>query len=236
MQKRIAFKSKWGAAGSIFAICLAFILLDSIVRALMSTMVDETNTYYVLWWLLPGELIAGGGLWFVLRFLPKTQPMHPWRLMNFVWVIICYCFVRFIVAAYAAFLLKWMELPQYANEGVWERMLSVESSWQTLLVSALMLIIVVPIYEEFVFRYVLYRHLRRHIGIALATIISTLFFTVLHLSFDVAKEINIIVFLNIFALGVALALIFEYSKNIWSAILLHVLNNILAVAVIVFLA
>lgn len=80
--------------------------------------------------------------------------------------------------------------------------------------------VVAPIAEEIFFRGFMYGGLRGRIGVIGAMIVSTLFFTVLHLSVDL--------FVPIFVLGLFLAWLYEYTGSLYPGIFLHAANNALS--------
>ena len=77
--------------------------------------------------------------------------------------------------------------------------------------------IIGPIYEEILFRYLLYNRLKKEFNIKKSIIITTLIFAIIHLS-----PIKII---YAFILGLVLNLIYEKHKNIIAPILLHIGAN-----------
>jgi membrane protease YdiL (CAAX protease family) len=77
--------------------------------------------------------------------------------------------------------------------------------------------IAVPFAEELFFRGVLYTWFRKHWSIWPSVIVNALIFGVAH--FDIA------VGLTAFVLGLVLALVYEYSRSLWSSVLIHALNN-----------
>ena len=77
--------------------------------------------------------------------------------------------------------------------------------------------ITAPFGEELLFRGVLYPLLRNRWGLWPGVLGSSLIFAVAH--GDVAVGVTGLV------LGIILALVFEYSRSLWSAVLVHVLNN-----------
>ncbi len=80
--------------------------------------------------------------------------------------------------------------------------------------------VVAPVSEEIFFRGFLYGGLRGRIGVVGAMIVSTLFFTGLHLSAAL--------FIPIFVLGLSLAWLYEYTGSLYPGILLHAVNNALS--------
>lgn len=93
------------------------------------------------------------------------------------------------------------------------------------LVSLLALVAVVaPIVEELLFRGLIYQYLRRHQSLAVAVSISAAAFAVVHFI--------PVLFPSLFGLGVVLALLVERYGSIYPAIVLHALNNTIAVLLV----
>jgi hypothetical protein len=84
-----------------------------------------------------------------------------------------------------------------------------------------------PFAEELVFRGVLYPLLRNRWGLWPGVLASSLIFAVIH--GDIAVGVTA------FILGIILALVFEYSRSLWSAVLVHVLNNSLKILLLYIL-
>jgi membrane protease YdiL (CAAX protease family) len=77
--------------------------------------------------------------------------------------------------------------------------------------------ILVPIAEEVFFRGVIYKSLRERLGVATGVILSSLIFGLVHIDIAIA--------VTAFILGIIIALVYEYSKSLLTAILIHVINN-----------
>lgn len=77
--------------------------------------------------------------------------------------------------------------------------------------------IAVPIAEEILFRGVVYKWMRRSWGLWPGILVSSFLFGIVHIDPSVAGAA--------FFLGIILALIYEYSRSLWSAILVHAINN-----------
>lgn len=84
--------------------------------------------------------------------------------------------------------------------------------------------VVAPIAEEIFFRGFLYGGLRGRIGTLGAMLVSTLFFTALHLSLDQ--------FIPIFVLGLFLAWLYEKTGSLYPGILLHLSNNAISLVLL----
>lgn len=87
--------------------------------------------------------------------------------------------------------------------------------------------VVAPVAEEIFFRGFLYGGLRKRIGVAGAMLVSTVFFTALHLSAGL--------FVPIFVLGLFLAWLYEYTGSLYPGIFLHAANNGLALLLLLLL-
>jgi hypothetical protein len=81
--------------------------------------------------------------------------------------------------------------------------------------------IIAPIVEELLFRGLLYQWLRGRAGIAVAVIASAALFSVVHFIPLLMPAL--------FAVGVILALAFEWSKSLWVTITLHFMQNALGI-------
>ena len=84
-----------------------------------------------------------------------------------------------------------------------------------------------PFAEELLFRGVIYTFLRERWGIWLGVLVSSLIFGLMHG--------NLAVGVTGFLLGIVAALVFEYSKSLWPAVIVHVINNSLKVSLLYIL-
>ena len=96
------------------------------------------------------------------------------------------------------------------------------------LIAMLLLVSVfAPIAEELVFRYFLYRGLKKYISAGKATVLVSFVFALLHDNFAS--------FGGLFVLSVVLIYIYEKSQNLWTSIAAHGLSNALALAGVLLL-
>lgn len=102
-------------------------------------------------------------------------------------------------------------------------------SWEGLLGMLVVVGIVAPFVEETVFRGILYGWLRSRIGIAAGAVISALIFSVAH---------GILVLTPALAVtGLVLALVYEHSRSLWPAIIVHgFINTVMTIALYAVLA
>lgn len=84
-----------------------------------------------------------------------------------------------------------------------------------------------PFGEELLFRGVLYTMFRERWAIWISVLTSSFLFGLIHGNFAVG--------LTGFLLGIIAALVFEYSKSLWSAVLVHSINNSLKIGLLYLL-
>jgi hypothetical protein len=87
--------------------------------------------------------------------------------------------------------------------------------------------IVAPFGEELLFRGVIYTFLRERWGIWLSVLLSSFLFGLIHG--------NVAIGVTGFLLGVVAAIVYEYSKSLWTAVVVHAINNSLKIALLYFL-
>lgn len=90
-----------------------------------------------------------------------------------------------------------------------------------IIVQILVLVIVAPIVEEYLFRGYVFRELKRLYPLVGAVILNGLLFGLYHM--------NLLQTVNTFFLGIILSLVYYYRANITDAILVHVANNAIAI-------
>lgn len=96
--------------------------------------------------------------------------------------------------------------------------------------AALMIVlagIAVPFAEELIFRGFLYNFLKERWGVWPGVFLSSLIFGVIHA--------NIAVGVTAFLLGILLAILYEYSRSLWTSILVHAINNSAKIALLYIL-
>lgn len=86
---------------------------------------------------------------------------------------------------------------------------------------------VAPFAEELFFRGVLYKWLRDHIGVWPGILLSSLLFGAMHGEISVAGAAAV--------LGVILAWVYEKSRSLWPAVIIHVVNNSVKIALLYIL-
>ena len=115
-----------------------------------------------------------------------------------------------------------MLIPSYAN--VQEQLMSAHNSVFQLII----VILLIPIYEEIIFRYVIFGYLKKNYNIVCAIIGQALVFGFFHL--------NIVQGIYTFLLGIALALVYMYCESLVGSIILHIVFNLFGILIIPTLA
>lgn len=89
--------------------------------------------------------------------------------------------------------------------------------------TAVMLVVMAPVFEELICRGVVLGSLRTRYGVLTAWLGSSLFFAVLHL--------QPVLVINAFVVGLILGFIYLKTNSLWAVIILHAMNNAMAFAV-----
>lgn len=86
------------------------------------------------------------------------------------------------------------------------------------------IVVLIPIYEEILFRGVIFNHLKENYKIGIAIILQALLFAIAHG--------NIVQGIYAFIIGIALVLMYMYFNSIYSNIILHMSFNLFGVLII----
>jgi uncharacterized protein len=97
-------------------------------------------------------------------------------------------------------------------------------SWTNFVLMLLLAGVAAPVVEETLFRGVLYGWLRVRMPVVLAVVISAAVFAGVH--------VIPILLPALFVVGIILAVVYEWSKSLWVPILLHAIQNSVAVVAI----
>ena len=89
-----------------------------------------------------------------------------------------------------------------------------------LLLAFVALVVAAPIIEEVIFRGFLFSRLKKHLGVILSIIGTSLVFAVLHMQLNVGVDV--------FALSIVLCLLRIVTGSIWAGVILHMTKNALA--------
>ena len=85
-----------------------------------------------------------------------------------------------------------------------------------------LVVIIVPIAEEVFFRGIIYKWLRQRAGFLIGLLVSSVAFGTLHLAAPAIAAISV--------LGVLCAIVYELSDSLWTAVMVHAMNNFLVIA------
>ncbi|QXM05138.1 CPBP family intramembrane glutamic endopeptidase [Crassaminicella indica] len=88
---------------------------------------------------------------------------------------------------------------------------------------AICVLILLPIFEEVLFRGLIFNELRKHINIIISVALQALIFGLFHG--------NMLQGIYTFFLGIILAIIYVWSKSIWAPIVGHIVYNIMGIIV-----
>lgn len=95
---------------------------------------------------------------------------------------------------------------------------------QDMIAAFVMLIVITPLFEELLFRGVLFHGLRKRITFVGSALVTSLLFAVAHGQANAAVDT--------FVLSMFLCFLVERTKSIWPAVMLHALKNFLAFGVL----
>lgn len=99
-------------------------------------------------------------------------------------------------------------------------------TWLNYVLMLILAGVIAPVVEEAVFRGLLYRWLRARLPVLLAVLLSAAIFSTMHFIVPLMPVL--------FVLGALLALAHEFSGSLWLPILLHSMQNTIAVTLIFF--
>jgi uncharacterized protein len=97
-------------------------------------------------------------------------------------------------------------------------------SWTNYLLMLILVGAIAPLVEEVLFRGVLFQWLRARLPLALAVLLSAAIFSVAHMIAPLMPAL--------FVVGIILALAYEFTGSLWLPIVLHAMQNSLAVTLI----
>ena len=218
----------FGILGILFLGVLIFILINFISGEKLEDLVEPTITQTLLLTSLEAiALILGVYLFGIRRRNYKWDAVGirsttwPWVLISITVTLILIPVVSLVTLLILFLSGQPMENPQL------DFLLPEGLSAMNAIFMLILAGIVAPFGEELLFRGVLYTFLRERWGIWLGVIVSSLIFGVIHG--------NLAVGLTGFLLGIVAALVFEYSNSLWTAVIVHAINNSLKIALLYFL-
>ena len=218
----------FGILGILFLGVLIFILINFISGEKLEDLVEPTITQTLLLTSLEAiALILGVYLFGIRRRNYKWDAVGirsttwPWVLISITVTLILIPVVSLVTLLILFLSGQPMENPQL------DFLLPEGLSAMNAIFMLILAGIIAPFGEELLFRGVLYTFLRERWGIWLGVMVSSLIFGVIHG--------NLAVGITGFLLGIVAALVFEYSKSLWTAVIVHAINNSLKIALLYFL-
>lgn len=221
-QKTIPAKVRfWTNPFTVLLGATTLFITSQIVGALLLTPLDlfspDQNQQLLLY--------SGGSLLALLGFLligaqiigfsrQKIGVVWPpfLRIVEVVPVFLVYIAISMVLSALATNLIPGFDIDQVQEIGF----KNTQGMGQLVMAGA-GLVILTPIYEELLFRGILFRGLRTRLPLWLSAGVASLVFALAHGQWNVAVDT--------FALGLALSFLVERSQSIVPAILLHMLKN-----------
>ena len=150
-------------------------------------------------------------------FNHRTQPFSS---IQYLWVILLTVAVSVGFEGLIGYILTWVQ-PSYVETVVEQAILSEEVAPGLNILTVLLAVIIAPLMEEIVFRGLIFQRLAIRHGLTTAIVTSSLIFGLLHFES----------FLGAGVFGVFMCLLFYHTKNLWVPVVVHVINNALAVGI-----
>ena len=214
---------------AIFALFIFFQVLATITVAFPFLDSYFNDTFLkLLFWTAIGNIIVV----FVAVMLAKIRPINVWKQFGFskiniikllMWIGGGY-FCIFVLGTLYEWIMKLfgieIEMQMVTNE------LQKYKDIKSVILVILIVGIIMPVFEELIFRGILYQALRLKLSIFFSIFISSLIFAVIHF--------NLLYIFPIMIMGIACAYAFERTKNILIPIGIHVVNNLFTVIIVLF--
>jgi membrane protease YdiL (CAAX protease family) len=103
----------------------------------------------------------------------------------------------------------------------------------TLSLAVIQIVLIAPLVEEFLFRGILQRFLRRHLGKVWSWLVTAILFAFVHIRTSQGIS-NIEIFVSLFTLSFFLSILFERTRSLLSPIGLHLTFNAITSIIILF--
>lgn len=146
--------------------------------------------------------------------------------------------VTFGVIIGIQYLFQWIGIPIAPQTSVQKLLESADTT--TITIAAISVVITAPIAEEFIYRHVLYRIMRKKLLRREAILVTALFFAAAHLNFnapamndahqgirEILSAINSAQAISLFVFAIGLQIMYEKSKSILPSILTHSAFNLI---------
>jgi len=206
-----------------FLVVLLSILLEVLgqvpaeIKNLFSGRIEKALPYVIF---IFGVIVKYYVVIILLKCLSNSKKKQKLKYhlnpMSFIFTILMIIAFRLLFDNSLILWVSRISMPHFINAG-----------FEELTVSPIILIlsvtVVAPIYEEIIFRGILLKGMSKKINPAIALIVSSLFFAVVHL--------NVPQGINAFLLGLVIGFIYLTTDSIYLSIFAHLINNLLALLV-----
>ena len=214
-----------GDVWRIFGLFFAFFIVTNIIGGVYSVLAGEIGVGFTAFNTLMMTLTLAGSMLIVNRFRPKhTRFELGFKPVSRKWLGISAVLGGLLVLR--SFLLEpLLEAYPALNAGldVLMEMLSFDSAWETVIV-AILVSFIVPFYEELFFRGYVQNAMAGRWGRWVGIIGSGLAFGLFHLIPLQAIAAT--------TLGIVAAWLYDRTGSLWPAIVLHMVNNFVAAAIL----
>lgn len=210
-----------------FYVAWMFILISLVEIGVMlfvpGAIEAETLSWYDM--LLPSLLMVGVGLVLYRRnlsFLGFQRPTSYWgMILGCIGIYIAIFFLdEWLIELTTS--LAGIDPASYREEDIYEALLDAKAAgWFMLFLLAFDVAVVGPIAEEVFFRGFLQQALVRRIGTIKGVLLASFFFAAFH--------VDIAYFAPLFLSGLLLGMLRVKFRSLWAPILLHIINNTVAV-------
>lgn len=169
-----------------------------------------------------------------LALFRKNLSLIGFRKQSFTWhiigvILLCYG-VFYLSDRGAGWVMNFLTVDMYSAR---EEMIAAslreslgKGQWFSLISEMAAISLVGPLWEEVLFRGLVQTYFMRKMRATLAIILSALLFSMAHGDPSLT--------LSLFLSGIILGALYVYTKNLWSSILLHILNNTVCTILTVF--
>ncbi len=226
-----AAKRVFSSPGVVFFGGASLLLFSELIGTICSEVIgrggDDPISLLVI--ILSALVVVWTVFWLIFRktnftwaSIGYSKPSRPWAKKWFVSVV-TYVLISTALVALASWLLPHFNSNQAQDVG-----LSGSYSLGLKIIGFVSLVILTPIFEETMFRGVLFKGLRRSMSFYPALIVTSLLFALAHGQLNVA--------IDTFALGLLLGYLTEKTGSIVPSILLHALKNSVAFIILFVVA
>lgn len=161
-------------------------------------------------------------IWFLLsHFFRKLNLLHffnpgpgkkTWKRLMMFWIVI-FLFTTG-VEGLQLLLINWLA-PESSSAWMEGPVLLRDQSVVINMINIILVVLIAPLMEEFVFRGLILQRFMRKTSAPKALILSSIFFGILHFEFLLSATL----------FGIFMGLVFLKTRNLWVPVILHVANN-----------